>query len=650
MSGTEVGDGEEFDCALAAFFPEPPHLIFESDMCNGHSQDSDSETEVVVQYPDPFNAGINVQELTSDFVENVLPQESNDVEAENACSCGDNDQDPDTQTISEKLRTGCKCKQGNCLSSFDKDDIYQLWLTLSELDGNEYDLMILGKLQECSSTSSSRLKNKDQRERQRFKYTFLGKAVCEDAFQFIHKLGKKKLENLRKHFKTHGVSARIHGLKGRQPPNAHSFAVIENVVKFLKQYGVVNGMPMPAAPRGRNDVPPVFLPAYETKDHVYKMYVESCGDNRHVKLTLFKMIWKHCLPHIQIIKPRSDLCHKCVKLREAVSAARSDNDKLVATRSYMDHIETFTAERNFYNECIQTAKESIGASNIQPGIHEANANDITTHYVFDYSQMFSVPHFSQQVGPLYFITPRKVQCFGICNSSIPLQTNYLLDEDSTIGKDGTRCHGPNSIISLLHRYLEEKSYGEKYAVFHADNAAGQNKNKTMIHYLLWRCFKGLNTEIKLHFMTPGHTKCICDACFGLIRLRYMRSDTQCLQQLASVVESSAVSNEAIIPPYTWYEWDAYFNRIFRCFKGISKFHHFRFTSTPGVVFAKVSPTAAEERIVLLKPNIDLNDACARMPNVLNAAGLSADRALYLFRHVRPFCSDEYKDITCPPVN
>ena len=73
------------------------------------------------------------------FVENVLPQESNDVEAENACSCGDNDQDPDSQTISEKLRTGCKCKQGNCLSSFDKDDIYQLWLTLSELDGNEYD-------------------------------------------------------------------------------------------------------------------------------------------------------------------------------------------------------------------------------------------------------------------------------------------------------------------------------------------------------------------------------------------------------------------------------------------------------------------------------------------------------------------------------
>ena len=35
----------------------------------------------------------------------------------------------------------------------------------------------------------------------------------------------------------------------------------------------------------------------------------------------------------------------------------------------------------------------------------------------------------------------------------------------------------------------ERSYGENYSVFHADNAAGQNKHKTMLYYLSWRCFK-----------------------------------------------------------------------------------------------------------------------------------------------------------------
>ena len=95
---------------------------------------------------------------------------------------------------------------------------------------------------------------------------------------------------------------------------------------------------------------------------------------------------------------------------------------------------------------------SIAASNLQPGAHEVNTNDMTTHYVFDYSQMFSVPPFSQLVGSLYFIIPRKMFWY---NSSIPLQTNFLLDEDSTIGKDGTRCHGPNGIICLIYRYLQK---------------------------------------------------------------------------------------------------------------------------------------------------------------------------------------------------
>ena len=63
----------------------------------------------------------------------------------------------------------------------------------------------------------------------------------------------------------------------------------------------------------------------------------------------------------------------------------------------------------------------------------------------------------------------------------------------------------------------------------------------------WRNFKGLDSEIKLHVMTPGHTKCICDTCFGLIRLRY--NDTQCLQQLASVVGSYVVCKEAVVQPY-----------------------------------------------------------------------------------------------------
>ena len=153
--------------------------------------------------------------------------------------------------------------------------------------------------------------------------------------------------------------------------------------------------------------------------------------------------------------------------------------------------------------------------NIRPGDRPPNSSELNSvHYIFDYSQLFLLPHATRQCGPIYFVTPRRIQCFGICNSGVPLQTNFLLDENETIGKDGARCHWPNSVISMLHEYLRIKSYGEKGARFHCDNCAGQNKNKTTLHYLSWRCAKGLNTELSIHFMTVGHTKCMCDGCFG----------------------------------------------------------------------------------------------------------------------------------------
>ena len=126
-------------------------------------------------------------------------------------------------------------------------------------------------------------------------------------------------------------------------------------------------------------------------------------------------------------------------------------------------------------------------------------------------------------------------------------------------------------------------------------------------------------------MTAGHTKCICDACFWLIRLRYMRSDSQCLQHLASVVNSSAslVMKPSVCPPFTWHEWDS-----FKCFRGVSKYHNFRFTSVPGVIFVRVSSTAEEERISLIQSNVDLNDLLTSMPSIFNSGGLSEERKLY----------------------
>ena len=101
---------------------------------------------------------------------------------------------------------------------------------------------------------------------------------------------------------------------------------------------------------------------------------------------------------------------------------------------------------------------------------------------------------------------------------------------------------------MLHHFLCNFSLGEKNAVFRADNCGGggQNKNKTVMHYFAWRVGTGLHREINYHFMEPGHTKCICDGCFGKVRQLFQRSDVDTTAQLSSVIERSAKINSSIM--------------------------------------------------------------------------------------------------------
>ena len=122
------------------------------------------------------------------------------------------------------------------------------------------------------------------------------------------------------------------------------------------------------------------------------------------------------------------------------------------------------------------------------------------HVSFDFAQQLHFPSSPQQVGPLYFLTPRKCQLFGICSEAKSEQVNYLIDENDIPGK------GANCVVSQVHNYLEKHSLPEQELLLHADNAVGQNKNNTVMQYLCWRVLTGKSVRIKISFMLAGHTK------------------------------------------------------------------------------------------------------------------------------------------------
>ena len=123
--------------------------------------------------------------------------------------------------------------------------------------------------------------------------------------------------------------------------------------------------------------------------------------------------------------------------------------------------------------------------------------------------------------------------------------NYLVDEACTIGANGSLSHGANSVISMLHHFFDQHSLGETKVELHTDNCGGQNKNKSVVAYLCWRCIVvGLHKEIVYTFMPAGHIRCQVDGFFGLVKQKYRRSNSDTLEHLRDVVNSSSTSNFA----------------------------------------------------------------------------------------------------------
>ena len=215
-----------------------------------------------------------------------------------------------------------------------------------------------------------------------------------------------------------------------------------------------------------------------------------------------------CIPHVLFMTPRTDVCHFCEDFHTAIQRATSDDDKKHLLAEFSAHLEEAQKERDAFLAAIDRSKQALAANSKYPAY---------AHITFDFAQQAFLPYHSRQVGPLYYKVPMRVQIFGICNDAIPAQINYLFDEKETIGVNGSKSHGPNSVISMLHHYLQVHGKQERICHFHADNCVGQNKNKSVLAYFMWRVLVALDEEIILSFMRVGHTRCSVDACFGLLK-------------------------------------------------------------------------------------------------------------------------------------
>ena len=320
------------------------------------------------------------------------------------------------------------------------------------------------------------------------------------------------------------------------------------------------------------------------------------------------------------------------------------------------HLLLVTQERSVYRQELEESKRQVhqhfteGGVFVPPpprGMIAPASNNISVHYSFDFARQVHYPSNPLQPGPIYFLTPRKVAIFGVCCEAIPRQENFVIDEASDTGK------GVNTVVSLLDYYFSHYGLGETTTSLHADNCCGQNKNNTMMQYLMWRVLTGLHHTINLHFTITGHTKFSPDACFGLVKRKFRQADVSSLDDLARVVKESAACNicqlvgaqdgSTIVPSR---DWAGFLSSHFRRLDGIKQYHHFRFERDhPGVVFLKKTAVAEEERRVLLRGA--WIPSPSDKPPPVTPQGLSLERQKYLLERIREYCRDDTKDLVCP---
>lgn len=196
--------------------------------------------------------------------------------------------------------------------------------------------------------------------------------------------------------------------------------------------------------------------------------------------------------------------------------------------------------------------------------------------------------------------------------------NYLIDEANTSGK------GANTVISMLHHFFDHHAFRETSVHLHADNCTGQNKNRHVLSYLMWRVLTGRHKEITLSFLIVGHTKFSPDTCFGLIKQRYRRTFVGCLNDIATVVSNSPMVNEvqlvgiqdgtSIVPMY---DWANFFDPLTKD----KKLQHFRFSNEHhGKVFTCATCDGPEASFLLLW-NISDQTLEQSFPDVISPPGL-----------------------------
>lgn len=574
------------------------------------------------------------------------------------------------KAVADFLANGCGCED-DCYKQFTAEELIDKRAQFQKFSLNEKNCYLIGQLSSFSRNSefATTARGTAKRKHQTFEYRInVDRPVCRETFLFYHGETIKRLKRLQKHLLEKGCHPTVHGNVGRKPVHSCEASTQEAVITFIINFAANHGLPDPGRDirRGKDRLR-ILLPSIMSYTSVHQVYQEcsNLSGGRAVGYSLFVEIWQNKLPYITFNNPRTDLCLTCENFKKQLNqiAAVLDEDKerkqVELHQEALNHLRHAQKERLYYRAHAHVAQKNCEnfitpvEKTLSP--NKANSRDVLMHYSWDFAQKIHYPFEDQQVGPIYFKSPRRAELFGVCCEGIPCQVNYLIDEADFLKKNA------NTVISLLDHFFNNYGLGEKSVYLTADNCVGQNKNNALIQYLMYRLLAGLHSSVELSFLVVGHTKFSPDGFFGLIKRFYRRSQVYTYDHLVKTIEMSSKNGHNICqiyrksaedqPEIVYRDWVSWLGKYFKSVPDITSYHHFKMNNTePGKLIVKEALDSEEKTLDLIKKESQINqhNPFSGLPERIMPLGLSIEREWYLYDQIRMHIPNELdKDQTCP---
>ena len=337
------------------------------------SQDEEFIQEVE-QVNDLYFGNIQLEELSiSDAETDRNSDENSDPDSDHDSSSTDHiptelsevdRNEQDAQDSFKSKTCGCVRLYGKpCSTLVDWESLIDYRNHCLEMSRSELDMIVKVQLHHHrnnnSVTDSKKHKGKE-RERPRQEYFFEGRQVCRNVFSFAHGVNRKTVDSIARSLDSNGLIPRIHGNTGKSPKHAMTMMDVQNVKQFLLEYGNKYGLPLPGRLPNFRDNKAILLPSDKTKADIHQEYLKAAEtmQYRRVSLSEFKTIWLEQCPHVLIIKPASDLCHKCQSYVNVISKGGNltEEEKTDKLQNYQDHIEKAKIQRDHYRDQCEEAK------------------------------------------------------------------------------------------------------------------------------------------------------------------------------------------------------------------------------------------------------------------------------------------------------